>query len=160
MTAAKAYAKMMNLCMQAFQEIPETISFEDSKIAEFPLNPDYDICTKITLTKGKKKYFFYSACPDEENCMIYNFDGVPVAFTGDCYYFLVFIEIWAEDKREELAQQIEEQYQGIHKTSFSTNGTCWLITFECDKTIDQDLIDELNEQEYVQLALQLEPVTF
>lgn len=158
MNAAKAFATVTDLCMQAFQEIPERISFENDEAAEFPKYPGCDICVKVTLTKKEKRYFFYAACLDEENCLIYNFDGVPVAFTGKQHYFLVFLEIWAEEEKEKIAEEISSRIQGVEDISITTNGTCWLITFNCGREVDQSLIDELNGRELVQLALQLKTV--
>lgn len=158
MNVAKAFATVTNLCMQAFQEIPDRISVENVVVTEFPQYPGCDTCVKVTLTKGKKRYFFYAACLDEENCLIYNFDGVPVSFTGKKNYFLVFLEIWAEGVKEEFAEEISLKIQGLEDVSITTNGTCWLITFNGRQEVDQSLIDELNAREPVQLALQLRTV--
>ena len=122
MIAAKAFATVTNLCMQAFQEIPDRISVENDEVTEFPQYPGCHTCVKVTLTKGEKRYFFYAACLDEESCLIYNFDGVPVSFTGKKNYFLVFLEIWAEGVKEEFAEEISLKVRDLEDISITTNG--------------------------------------
>lgn len=198
-----AIAKIANLCVQAYQELPERLIVEfpadstladtnpqaannlaflagvlgmtekDPKIAEtakakgicaeyklgdFACHPQYPATVKVSLEKGKKHYFFYAACTGEKNCLVYEFDRCPANFRGDCYDLLVFIEIWAADKKESMIQEISERLKGVKNVETSTNGTCWLMTFHCEKSADQVLIDELNALDHVQLAEQLVPI--
>lgn len=202
-TNAAAYAKISNLCMQAFGEQPESVAFEfaaegslqelDPAVeinaalingllgraadcgdaascavaagiavtfaqTELPCHPDHRATLRVTLRKGKKFYFFDAACTDDGEALIYIFDRVPVHFCGDRYEFLIFIETYAEEKKEALAEQLREKVSPVAPTSFTTNGTCWLIVIPCDAPVPQSLIDELNAIDYVQLALQLAPV--
>lgn len=200
-----AAAKISNLCVQAYQELPDklTVEFpaqsclasadpEDGnhlaflsglfglspqgtavkqlaeqkgiacvfKTGDFACHPDYPATVKLTLEKGKKRYFFYAACTGADSCLIYEFDGCPTVFRADCYDLLVFIEIWAADRKESMIRAIRERLEDVKQVDCSTNGTCWLMTFHCGKPAAQELIEELNTLEHVQLAEQLVPVSF
>lgn len=127
-------------------------------IGDFSCHPDYPATVRLTLEKGRKRYFFYAACVDETNCLVYEFDRCPTAFRGDSYDLLVFIEIWAEDRKERMIAELGDQMAELQGVDVSTNGTCWLMTFHCGKPAEKGLIDALNAQEHVQLAEQLVPV--
>lgn len=132
-----------------------SVSFERSTL---PCHPDYSATVHVTLRKGEKCYYFDAACTDGGEALVYIFDRVPVHFNGDRYEFLVFIETYAENQKETLAEMLESKVDSVAPAVFTTNGTCWLIVIPCANAVPQTLIDEMNALEYVQLALQLAPV--
>lgn len=198
-----ACANISNLCVQAFGERPDSVTFEfpaegafhdlspaapcgaalingllgrsadrpdaegaaaaagisvSFKRSALPCHPDYSATVHVTLRKGKKCYYFDAACTDSGEALVYVFDRVPVHFSGNRYEFLIFIETYAEDRKEALAQALADKVTPAAPAAFTTNGTCWLIVIPCADAVPQFLIDELNALDYVQLALQLTPV--
>lgn len=126
--------------------------------SDLPCHSDCSATVHVTLCKGKKCYYFDAACTDSGEALVYVFDRVPVHFNGDRYEFLIFIETYAEDRKEALAKTLESKVTSVAPAMFTTNGTCWLIVIPCADAVPQALIDELNALDYVQLALQLAPV--
>mgnify|MGYP001467992423 CR=1 FL=1 len=133
-------------------------------IIEFALNgmqcyEGHQATIKLTLFKGEKIYNFLAYCDSEEKCKVYNFDRCPTDFDGTTYDLLVFIETYASELKEKLVEEISNKSEVISNINISTNGTCELLTFHADKPFHQELINELNNRKYVQLSLQLVPVT-
>ena len=60
--------------------------------------------------------------------------------------------------KEEFAEEISLKVRDLEDISITTNGTCWLLTFNGGQEVAQSFIDELNAREPVQLALQLRTV--